>query len=114
MKDKEYHIYTLTDPETMELFYIGIANNISDRVRRHYYNDERKNRHIIKKMSYFSLSGIYPKVKIVKSGLGYMEALKLEAILISTIKPSCNVEHNSDNDSDNKRINSLGYGKVDG
>lgn len=68
--ETKYYIYTLSDPRTNIVRYIGKTKNMEDRLKRHTYNYNLKNKHTLKNkwLHELIIEGFNPKIEIVDIG----------------------------------------------
>jgi len=79
-EDTQFYVYELTDPRTKKPFYVGKGKG--KRTNEYFKEDSNIGRHTKIKIDEIRTDNLEIKVKIVKSNLAEIDALKLEEALI--------------------------------
>jgi len=88
---KLYHVYSLTDPFTFEIFYIGMTGGIKNRKRNHFTQSESHNPKLQLRILTIRADGANPTFKVLKTFEDKKTALSLERTLIKKLDPCCNI-----------------------
>ena len=91
-KKEVHYVYSLSDPITNEIKYIGLSHNPRRRYIQHLCTDNGKNKDIwIKRLKE---KGTKPILKIISKHKGWAEANKRELYLINNTKGLLNIRKN--------------------